>query len=123
MSHADAISTVVLDDVAGAPRPPWSVSAAFRGLTRELELPRTRFHDLRHAHATQLLGAGVHPKAVSERLGHSSISFTMDVYSAVIRRWDGRPPTPPSRCSAGSAGHNLATSSALPVRREGRSCW
>lgn len=40
---------VVLDDVAGAPRPPWSVSAAFRRLTQELELPRTRFHDLRHA--------------------------------------------------------------------------
>jgi integrase len=47
-------------------------------------LPRTRFHDLRHAHATQLLAAGVHPKAVSERLGHSSVAFTMDCYSAVI---------------------------------------
>ena len=45
---------------------------------------RTRFHDLRHAHATQLLSAGVHVKAVSERLGHSSTSFTMDTYSAVI---------------------------------------
>jgi hypothetical protein len=43
----------------------------------ELGLPRTRFHDLRHAHATQLLSAGVHVKAVSERLGHSSKSFTM----------------------------------------------
>jgi integrase len=75
---------VVLDDVAGAPFAPWSVSADFRRLTRELELPRTRFHDLRHAHATQLLAAGVHPKAVSERLGHSTVAFTMDVYSAVI---------------------------------------
>ena len=45
---------------------------------------RPRFHDLRHAHATQLLAAGVHPKAVSERLGHSTVAFTMDVYSAVI---------------------------------------
>jgi integrase len=60
---------VVLDDVAGAPFAPWSVSADFRRITRELELPRTRFHDLRHAHATQLLAAGVHPKAVSERPG------------------------------------------------------
>jgi hypothetical protein len=34
--------------------------------------PRTRFHDLRQAHATQLLAAGEHPKAVSERLGHIS---------------------------------------------------
>lgn len=75
---------VVLDDVAGAPFAPWSLSADFRRLTRELELPQTRFHDLRHAHATQLLAAGVHPKAVSERLGHSSVAFTMDTYSAVI---------------------------------------
>jgi integrase len=75
---------VVLDDVAGASFAAWSVSSDFRRITRELELPRTRFHDLRHAHATQLLGAGVHPKAVSERLGHSTVAFTMDVYSAVI---------------------------------------
>jgi integrase len=75
---------VVLDDVAGAPFAPWSVSADFRRLGRELELPRTRFHDLRHAHATQLLASGVHVKAISERLGHSSVSFTMDTYSAVI---------------------------------------
>jgi integrase len=60
------------------------VSLPFRRIVRELELPRTRFHDLRHAHATQLLAAGIHPKAVSERLGHSSTSFTMDTYSAVI---------------------------------------
>ena len=32
----------------------------------------------RHAHATQLLAAGVHVKAISERLGHSSVAFTMD---------------------------------------------
>jgi integrase len=44
----------------------------------------TRFHDLRHAHATQLLVSGVHPKAVSERLVHSSVAFSMDTYSAVI---------------------------------------
>lgn len=72
---------VVLDDVAGAPFAPWSVSADFRRLGRELELPRTRFHDLWHAHATQLLASGVHPKAVSERLGHSTVAFTMDVHS------------------------------------------
>jgi Protein of unknown function (DUF2750)/Phage integrase family len=75
---------VVLSDEIGQPLAPWSVSADFRRLVRELELPRTRFHDLRHAHATQLLASGVHPKAVSERLGHSSVAFTMDTYSAVI---------------------------------------
>jgi integrase len=75
---------VVLDDGIGQPLSPWTVSADFRRVVAELELPRTRFHDLRHAHATQLLSAGVHVKAMSERLGHSSTSFTMDTYSAVI---------------------------------------
>jgi integrase len=60
---------VVLDDGIGQPLSPWTVSADFRRVVGELELPRTRFHDLRHAHATQLLSAGVHVKAVSERLG------------------------------------------------------
>lgn len=44
----------------------------------------TRLHDLRHSHATQLLCQGVHPKVVSERLGHSTITLTMDVYSHVL---------------------------------------
>jgi integrase len=46
-------------------------------------LPKVRFHDLRHSHATQLLAAGVHPKIVQERLGHSTITVTMDLYSHV----------------------------------------
>jgi integrase len=75
---------LVFDDGIGQPLSPWTVSADFRRVVHELGLPRTRFHDLRHAHATQLLSAGVHVKAVSERLGHSSTSFTMDVYSDVI---------------------------------------
>ena len=43
--------------------------------------PDVRFHDLRHTAATLLLRAGVHPKIVSERLGHSSVQITLDVYS------------------------------------------
>jgi len=39
---------------------------------------------LRHAHATILLQLGVHPKIVQERLGHSSISTTLDIYSYVL---------------------------------------
>jgi integrase len=41
-------------------------------------------HDLRHAFATSLLVAGVHPKMLSEALGHASTAFTMDVYSHVL---------------------------------------
>ncbi len=47
-------------------------------------LPRIRLHDLRHTHASLALAAGIHPKAVSERLGHSTVSITLDTYSHVI---------------------------------------
>ena len=47
-------------------------------------LPRIRFHDLRHTHATALLAQGVHPKVVQERLGHSRISLTLDTYSHLL---------------------------------------
>lgn len=47
-------------------------------------LARLRFHDLRHAHATHLLANGVHPKVAGERLGHSKVGITLDLYSHVI---------------------------------------
>jgi integrase len=46
--------------------------------------PRIRLHDLRHTHATLALAAGVHPKVVSERLGHATVAFTLDVYSHAV---------------------------------------
>jgi integrase len=49
-----------------------------------LDIPYVRYHDLRHSHATQLLVAGIHPKVVQERLGHSNIGITLDTYSHVI---------------------------------------
>ncbi len=53
------------------------------GRTRKFE-PAFRMYDLRHTAATLLLRAGVHPKVVSERLGHASVAFTLDVYSASL---------------------------------------
>jgi integrase len=47
-------------------------------------LPPMRFHGLRHTHATLLLAMGVHPKVVSERLGHASIALTLDTYSHAV---------------------------------------
>ncbi len=55
-----------------------------RFLARHKALPRIRFHDLRHAHATHLLLSGVHPKVASERLGHSKVGITLDLYSHVL---------------------------------------
>lgn len=51
---------------------------------RDAGLRRIRLHDLRHTHATLALAAGVHPKVVSERLGHATVAFTLDVYSHTV---------------------------------------
>jgi integrase len=56
----------------------------FRRICGRVGLPRIRFHDLRHCHATLLLQQGVHPKIVQERLGHANISMTLDTYSHVV---------------------------------------
>ena len=63
---------------------PGAISSAFQDLMRKPTIPRIRFHDQRHGHATQLLRQGEHPKVVSERLGHASVSITLDTYSHVV---------------------------------------
>jgi integrase len=52
-------------------------------LAKRLGLPRIRLHDLRHTAATLMMQEGIHPKVVSERLGHSAVSMTLDRYSHV----------------------------------------
>jgi integrase len=56
---------------------------SFYPLLERPGLPRIRFHDLRHSAATLLLDLGIHPKIVSELLGHSQIAITLDLYSHV----------------------------------------
>jgi len=68
----------------GSPLDPNAVTRAFSSLVRKTGLPHMRLHDLRHTHATLMLKAGVHPKIVSERLGHAGISITLDTYSHVL---------------------------------------
>jgi integrase len=63
----------------GTPYPPDRLTRAWISFAEKSSLPRIRF--LRHAHATHLLGAGVHPKVASERLGHSRVGITLDLYS------------------------------------------
>jgi integrase len=61
------------------------VSAKFAALMKLAEIePRPRFHALRHGFGTRLFEAGVHPKIVSEALGHASVAFTMDTYQHVM---------------------------------------
>ena len=56
----------------------------FAPLLAKAGLPSIRFHDLRHTAATLLLLRGIHPKVVSEMLGHSAISMTLEIYSHVL---------------------------------------
>jgi integrase len=61
-----------------------TVADHFRPLLKKADLPPIRPYDLRHTSATLLLTMGEHPKVVSERLGHSSITLTLDTYSHVL---------------------------------------
>jgi hypothetical protein len=71
-----------MDD--GRPMHPQSVSRAFDRAIAAAKLPRIRLHDLRHTHASLALAAGINPKVVSERLGHATVSITLDTYSHAI---------------------------------------
>jgi integrase len=79
-SNAGALLFTNLD---GTPLVGTVLTKQFQRILKAAGLPRIRFHDLRHTAATLLLGRGVHPKIVSEMLGHSSISMTLDLYSHV----------------------------------------
>ena len=68
----------------GRPHDPDVISQQFASATRRAGVKRIRLHDCRHTHATLLLAARIHPKVVSERLGHSSVAITMDRYSHVL---------------------------------------
>lgn len=74
----------VVAQIDGKPIQPRSLTHEWMRLIQKTTLPRIRFHDLRHTHASQLLSAGVHPKIASERLGHSNIGITLDLYSHVM---------------------------------------
>ncbi len=69
----------------GAPMNPNSVRQHFVKLVARIpDLPRIRFHDLRHTHATHLIGRGMNAKVVAERLGHADISTTLGTYGHVM---------------------------------------
>ena len=67
----------------GRPMLPDTLSHAFIKIRRRAGLAGVRLHDLRHTSASLMLKANIHPKVVQERLGHSSIAITLDLYSHV----------------------------------------
>lgn len=77
-------NSFVIAQIDGRPIQPRSLTHEWMRLIQKTALPRIRFHDLRHTHASQMLSAGVHPKIASERLGHSNIGITLDLYSHVM---------------------------------------
>ena len=78
-------ATLVCGRADGEVHKPLALTYEFARFVRQLkDLPQVRFHDLRHSHATQLLASGVHPKIAQERLGHSSVGITLDLYSHAV---------------------------------------
>ncbi len=76
---------LVFPSQVGTPSTHSNITQVYKRVLKRAELRTSlRLYDLRHSHATLLLKAGVHAKVVSERLGHSSIALTLDVYSHVL---------------------------------------
>jgi integrase len=76
--------TLVVAQADGSLLKPTSLTHEWTRLSAKTGLPRIRFHDLRHTHATALLANNVNPKIASERLGHSKVGITLDLYSHVM---------------------------------------
>jgi len=68
----------------GSPLNPSTVTHNFSKVAISAGMPQLRLHDLRHIHATMMLKAGIHPRVVQERLGHSTIATTLDIYSHTV---------------------------------------
>ncbi len=75
---------VVFTTAEGKPIHPAVFSYYFQRSVHRAGVTRIRLHDLRHTHATHALQVGIHPKVVSERLGHSTITITLDIYMHVL---------------------------------------
>ncbi len=83
-ARQDGLDLVFTDAIGGPIERGNLMRRSFWPLLERAGLPRVRFHDLRHSSATMLLAGGIHPRVVQERLGHSTISVTMDIYSHVL---------------------------------------
>jgi integrase len=75
---------LVFSSIESKPIDPGVLSHNFAKIVKQAGLVNVRFHDLRHTFASLMLLRGAKPKVISEALGHSSVAFTMDVYSHII---------------------------------------
>ena len=74
---------LVFSTPEGKPLRPNTVTRAWSTIAKRAGVKVIRLHDARHTHASLMLKLGAHPKVVSERLGHSTITTTLDIYSHV----------------------------------------
>lgn len=81
-------SGLVFTLLDGEPIKPQTVSRWFKAHAERIGLPVIRLHDVRHSYASAALAAGIPAKVVSERLGHATISITLDTYSHVLPGMD-----------------------------------
>ncbi len=72
----------------GAPMTPDAMSRKWKRFIQAHDLPNIRFHALRHSNATALIQAGVNPRVVQQRLGHSDVSITLNTYTHVLPEMD-----------------------------------
>ena len=76
----------VFTTTIGTPLHAATVTRAFQAALKRANLPRSRFHDLRHAAATFLLAQGMTLEDVKQLLGHSSITLTSNTYGHVLEQ-------------------------------------
>lgn len=84
LRHTHRNRGLIFTTSTGGPISPRNLIREFKKAISGAGLPDLSVHGLRHSHASLLLSTGVHPKLVQERLGHASITLTMDTYSHVI---------------------------------------
>jgi len=78
------LDDLVFPSIEGKPLDPCVLTHNFTRIAKRAGLRGVRFHDLRHTFASLMFLRGAKPKVISEALGHSSVAFTMDVYSHII---------------------------------------
>ncbi len=106
---------LVVDGGNGEPVAPHTLSQTFRTASRRAGLD-LNFHGLRHAHASLMLAGGVHLKVVSERLGHSTIGITADLYSHVTPVLEQQAAATLDRLISGrNAGESISPESSAPA--------
>ena len=78
----------VIRQADGSPIKPDSMTQKWERFLEHHKLPHIRLHDLRHSHATALIMAGVNPKVVQQRMGHSDVNITLNTYTHVLPEMD-----------------------------------